>query len=59
MVDALVLSTTAAHAIADIQNAETAGPSGPVLMQDHPFIEKLPHQKRERIVTIARACAQL
>jgi catalase len=35
--------------IADNQNSITAGPRGPVLMQDFHLLEKLAHQNRERI----------
>ncbi|MDI7774161.1 catalase [Asticcacaulis sp. EMRT-3] len=42
-------TTTAGAPIADNQNALTAGPRGPVLMQDYQLIEKLAHQNRERI----------
>jgi len=43
------LTTTAGAPIADNQNSLTAGPRGPVLMQDYQLIEKLAHQNRERI----------
>src|ERR1700741_2006292 len=43
------LTTTAGAPIADNQNALTAGPRGPVLLQDYQLIEKLAHQNRERI----------
>lgn len=43
------LTTTAGNPIADNQNTLTAGPRGPVLMQDYQLIEKLAHQNRERI----------
>jgi catalase len=43
------LTTTAGAVIADNQNTETAGPRGPVLMQDYQLLEKLAHQNRERI----------
>lgn len=45
----ITLTTTAGNPIADNQNALTAGPRGPVLMQDYQLIEKLAHQNRERI----------
>ncbi len=45
----LRLTTTAGAPVADNQNAITAGPRGPVLMQDYQLIEKLAHQNRERI----------
>src|SRR3954463_11144913 len=35
--------------VSDNQNSVTAGPFGPVLMQDFVLFEKLAHQNRERI----------
>lgn len=43
------MTTTAGNPVADNQNSQTAGPNGPVLMQDYQLIEKLAHQNRERI----------
>lgn len=43
------LTTTAGAPIADNQNTLTAGPRGPVLVQDYQLLEKLAHQNRERI----------
>src|SRR6201998_2017116 len=43
------LTTTGGNVIADNQNSLTAGPRGPVLLQDYQLIEKLAHQNRERI----------
>jgi catalase len=43
------LTTTAGAPVADNQNSLTAGPLGPVLIQDYHLIEKLAHQNRERI----------
>jgi catalase len=43
------LTTTNGAPVADNQNSLTAGPRGPVLMQDHELLEKLAHQNRERI----------
>ncbi len=43
------LTTTAGAPIADNQNSITAGPRGPLLMQDYQLLEKLAHQNRERI----------
>ena len=43
------LTTSAGAPIADNQNALTAGPRGPLLMQDYQLIEKLARQNRERI----------
>jgi len=43
------MTTSAGAPIADNQNSLTAGPRGPVLLQDYQLIEKLAHQNRERI----------
>jgi catalase len=43
------LTTTAGAPVADNQNSLTAGPRGPVLLQDYKLLEKLAHQNRERI----------
>ncbi|HQG04343.1 MAG TPA: catalase [Thermoleophilia bacterium] len=43
------LTTEAGAPVADNQHSQTAGPSGPVLIQDHHLIEKLAHFNRERI----------
>ncbi|MFO1319056.1 MAG: catalase [Burkholderiales bacterium] len=43
------MTTSAGAPIADNQNSATAGPHGPVLLQDWQLIEKLAHQNRERI----------
>jgi catalase len=43
------LTTTAGAPVADNQNSLTAGPRGPVLLQDYILLEKLAHQNRERI----------
>ena len=43
------LTTSAGAPISDNQNSLTAGPRGPVLIQDYQLIEKLAHQNRERI----------
>ena len=42
-------TTSAGAPIADNRNTLTAGPRGPVLLQDYQLIEKLAHQNRERI----------
>jgi len=47
--DRATLTTTAGAPVADNQNSITAGPRGPVLLQDYQLIEKLAHQNRERI----------
>ena len=49
MADRPIQTTTAGSPISDNQNSLTAGPRGPVLMQDWQLIEKLAHQNRERI----------
>ncbi len=43
------MTTTAGAPVADDQNSLTAGPRGPLLMQDYQLLEKLAHQNRERI----------
>jgi catalase len=43
------LTTTAGAPVPDNQNSLTAGPRGPILLQDYQLIEKLAHQNRERI----------
>jgi catalase len=47
--DAQTLTTSAGMPVADNQNSLTAGPRGPVLLQDFHLIEKLAHFSRERI----------
>ena len=49
MSESKTLTTSAGAPIADNQNSQTAGPRGPVLLQDYQLIEKLAHQNRERI----------
>jgi catalase len=44
------LTTSSGMPVADNQNSITAGPRGPVLMQDFHLLEKLAHQNRERTV---------
>src|SRR3984885_16065935 len=43
------MTTTAGAPIADDANSLSAGPRGPLLLQDYQLIEKLAHQNRERI----------
>jgi len=43
------LTTSAGISVADNQNALTAGPRGPLLVQDWPLFEKHAHFNRERI----------
>ncbi|HEY5793232.1 MAG TPA: catalase [Chthoniobacterales bacterium] len=43
------LTSASGAPIADNQNSQTAGPRGPVLMQDYWLIEKMAHFNRERI----------
>jgi catalase len=43
------LTTSAGAPVDDNQNSLTAGPRGPVLLEDYQLLEKLAHQNRERI----------
>jgi catalase len=43
------LTTEAGAPVSDNQHSQTAGPTGPVLLQDHHLIEKLARFNRERI----------
>lgn len=43
------LTTSAGAPVADNQNSLSAGPRGPLLLQDYQLLEKLAHQNRERI----------
>jgi len=45
----VILTTDSGAPITDNQNSRTAGPAGPVLIEDHRLIEKLAHFDRERI----------
>jgi len=47
--DERTLTTAAGMPVADNQNSVTAGPQGPVLLQDVHLLEKLQHFNRERI----------
>src|SRR5687767_3626210 len=49
MAKAPTLTTAAGAPVVDNQNSQTAGPGGPVLLQDHHLIEKLARFDRERI----------
>jgi hypothetical protein len=49
MAERPTLTTSSGMPVADNQNSLTAGPRGPVLMQDFHLPEKLAHQNRERI----------
>ncbi|MCX2840870.1 catalase [Microbulbifer thermotolerans] len=49
MADKPTLTTTAGAPVPDNRNSLTAGPRGPLLLQDYQLIEKLAHQNRERI----------
>ena len=44
-----ILNTASGNPIGDNQNSLTAGPRGPVLLQDYMLLEKLAFQNRERI----------
>jgi catalase len=43
------MTTTAGAPVPDNQNSITAGPRGPLLLEDYQLLEKLAHQNRERI----------
>jgi catalase len=43
------MTTAAGTPVADKQNSQTAGPRGPVLMQDYQLMEKMAHFNRERV----------
>jgi catalase len=43
------LTTESGAPVADNQNSRTAGPKGPILLEDHHLIGKLAHFNRERI----------
>jgi catalase len=43
------MTTTGGNPISDNQNSLSAGPRGPLLLQDYQLLEKLAHQNRERI----------
>jgi len=47
--EAAQLTTDAGAPVGDNQNSQTAGPEGPVLLQDSHLVEKLQHFDRERI----------
>ncbi len=49
MNDKIRMTTTAGAPIVDNQNSISAGPRGPLLMQDYQLLEKLAHQNRERV----------
>jgi catalase len=49
MSDKKSLTTESGAPVADNQHSQTAGPNGPVLIQDHHLIEKLARFERERI----------
>lgn len=49
MADQKTMTTTGGNPVADNQNSISAGPRGPVLMQDYQLLEKLAHQNRERV----------
>ena len=49
MTDKPGLTTSAGAPVPDNQNSLTAGPTGPLLLEDYQLIEKLAHQNRERI----------
>ncbi len=49
MVDGPVLTTAFGRPVENNQNSLTAGPRGPMLMQDYHLIEKMAHFNRERV----------
>ncbi len=49
MTDKPTLTTTAGAPVPSNEFSRTAGPRGPVLLEDYQLIEKLAHQNRERI----------
>ncbi|MFN3854636.1 MAG: catalase, partial [Phreatobacter sp.] len=49
MADKTIMTTAGGAPVGDNQNSITAGPRGPLLMQDFHLLEKLAHQNRERI----------
>jgi catalase len=49
MADRNILTTDSGAPVEDNQHSQTAGPEGPVLLQDHHLIEKLAQFNRERI----------
>lgn len=49
MSDSKRRTTSAGATVADNQNSLSAGPCGPLLVQDYQLIEKLAHQNRDRI----------
>ena len=49
MADKPIMTTSGGAPIADNQNSLSAGPRGPLLLQDYQLLEKLAHQNRERI----------
>ena len=49
MEDKKTLTTAAGRPVGDNQNSLTAGPRGPVLIQDYQLFEKMAHFNRERI----------
>ena len=49
MTDHAPLTTAAGTPISDNQNSQSAGPRGPLLMQDYQLMEKMAHFNRERV----------
>jgi len=49
MAEKPVMTTAGGAPVSDNQNSLSAGPRGPLLMQDFHLLEKLAHQNRERI----------
>jgi catalase len=49
MAEKTIMTTAGGAPVGDNQNSLSAGPRGPLLMQDFHLLEKLAHQNRERI----------
>jgi catalase len=49
MTDKKQLTTAHGNPIGDNQNSQTAGPRGPLLMQDYQLLEKMATFNRERV----------
>jgi hypothetical protein len=50
------LTTTGGNPVADNQNSITAGPRGPLLMQDYQLLEKLAHPLLSKIIRFLDGC---
>ena len=50
------MTTAAGTPVADNQNSQTAGPRGPLLMQDYQLMEKMAHFKSRASTGACGAC---